>query len=101
MRSASQEGPVLSWLCFQKWGPAACCSKADKEARLVNRRVGDDGRASCPKIDTLLLTTSGQDLAKGSFRAYRWRGGVMCRNNTVSSDSHLEISHMLVLLVPS
>ena len=64
--------------CNRKWGPAACCFKANKKARLVERKVcfildagnwlcwGGEGpgwRAdSCPKADSPCPTTNGQEL---------------------------------------
>ena len=40
------------------------------------------------------LRVSEQELTKGSFRCVGYRQeGALCRNSTVSSDSHLEISH--------
>ena len=30
---------MFKWVCYRKWGLAAHCSKANKEARLVERKV--------------------------------------------------------------
>ena len=80
--------------------PAACCSKAStKEARLMERKVcfildvstGAGGgwtpaqRLSAPGTDNQWARA----LEDGG-------GGATCRNSTVSSDSHLEISHVAV-----
>ena len=70
LESFEVEG-MFKWVCYQKWGLAAHCSKANKEARLVERKVcfileagNQQGReldsrlkASCPP-----LTTNGQEL---------------------------------------
>ena len=78
----------------QKWGPVSHCSKDNKEARLVERKVcfildaSNRGRGrvdTCPKADSpTLLTISGQECS-------RTEGGTPHRNNTVSSDCHLVI----------
>ena len=74
---------LLSWEKGQPWGqrlintivtesegPAALCSEANEEARLVERKVcfiseacnPEGGVDSCPKADSHPLTTSGQEL---------------------------------------
>ena len=50
---------------------------------------------SCPKNDSP-LTISGPELLKGSFRGAEVEGAVCVQNSTVSSDNHLEISHVVV-----
>ena len=80
--------------CNQKWGPTACCSKANKEARLVEGKVcfiWDVEEDSCPKDNPPLPTPT---IGDKSF--YRQRGEATCRNSTVSSDHHLEIGHAVV-----
>ena len=85
-------------VCYQKWGPAHR-SKANKEARLVERKVcfnleagnwGGEVRAEfCPKADTLPNPT----LTIGGKSFYRRREGAPCRTSTGSSDRHLETGH--------
>ena len=85
--------------CNHKWGPTACCSKANKEARLVEGKVCfilDVEEDSCPKDNPPLPTPT---IGDKSF--YRQRGEATCRNSTVSSDHHLEIGHAVVRLASS
>ena len=62
---------MLKWVCYQKWGLSSRCSKANKEARLVERNVcfileagNQQGREldSCLKASCPPLTTNGQEL---------------------------------------
>ena len=78
-------------------GPAACCSKANEEARLVGKEtfILDAGKPTwegsqdaCPKVDLLYYQSVGK-----SF--YKLREGVTWRNSTVNSDSNLEIGLQL------
>ena len=96
-----QKWPLrVSDIVTESGGPAAQCSKANKGARLVERKVcfildasnwGGWRRAdSCPKA---ISPPPRQSVGK-SF--YRWREGAAWRNSTVSSDSHLEIGHAVI-----
>ena len=67
------------WICYQKWDLAARCSKANKEARLVERKVcfildvGNQRRWSAllPKTTPFpAVTISGQDLLKAEGGGY-------------------------------
>ena len=62
---------MFKWVCYQEWGLAAHCSKANKEARLVERKVcfileaGNQGGReldSCLKASCPSPTTNGQEL---------------------------------------
>ncbi|KAI4549828.1 hypothetical protein MG293_002158 [Ovis ammon polii] len=91
-------GPDPIPYCNRKWGLAARCPKANREARVVERKVclildaGDcreeAGVDSCPKADT--PPCNRQSVGKNF---YRQREGAIWRNSKVSSDSHLEIDH--------
>ena len=84
------------------WVLAACCSKANKQARLVERKVcfiSDAGNWSrgrvadvCPKVTTPQCPThqqaQGWELLKTGVGE-----GATCRNSTVISNSHLQIGH--------
>ena len=79
----------------QKWGRAARRSKANKEARLVERKV-------CFVSDAGNQSGEGGLLSKGRLpptdsqwtRAFIDGGrGLPAENSTVGSDSHLEIGH--------
>lgn len=50
---------------------------------------------SCLKADSP-LTISGPELLKGSFRGAEVEGAGCVQNSIVSSDNHLEISHVVV-----
>ena len=85
------------------------CSKVNKEARLVERKICFISEASnlvtwgvcvcvcvyvqradsCPKADSLPLTISGHELL------YRPVEEAICRKNTFSSDGHLKTSHVV------
>ena len=86
---------MAKWVsaCYWKvWGLAAHCSKANKQARLVERKVcfisdADSwagGWTSIPRPTHLAGSRWGK-----SF--YRQKKRAMCRNITVSSDSHLQV----------
>ena len=77
-----------------KWGLAACCSKTDKEARLVERKVcfilgagnWEEGwHLSKGWLNPPALRISGLEFLEAE--------GATCRNSTVSSDSYFEIGH--------
>ena len=36
--SLNENPNYLKSLCYPKWGPAACCSRANKRTRLVKRK---------------------------------------------------------------
>ena len=89
---------VFSLYVTESGDLAACHSKASKEARLVERKVyfgcqqwgsgseGEGGENSSPQANSAPPpTVSEQELFL--------RKGDTCRNSTVISDSHLEISH--------
>ena len=69
--------------CYRKWGPAACCLKANEEARLVERKICFISRDlqlvrradSCQKADSSPPIISGQKLLKGSFQGVQADGG--------------------------
>ena len=77
--------------CNQKWGSAAHCSKANKEARLVERKacfILDAGKGrvvSCPKANSP-SNNRRQELLWTEGRGY-------IPNSTVNSDSYLKIGH--------
>lgn len=81
----------------KKWSLASGRSKANKEARLVERKICFISEASnlvcvcvsCPKANSPPLTIGGQELL------YRPREEAICRKNTFSSDGHLEISYVV------
>ena len=79
---------------LQKWGPAACHSKASKETRMVERKVyfiaeasnwGGGGRGQT-LVQRLTPATDNQ-------WTRWWREGATHRNSTVSPGSQLEIVH--------
>ena len=79
-------------------GPAAHCSKANKEARLVERKVCfilDAGNWAAGRVDGCPKADSPHPRQSVGKSFYRQREGPTCRNNAVSSDSHLEIGHRL------
>ena len=84
----------LNSYCNWKWGLITHCSKANKGARLVERKAcymldaGNWG-GGWTHVQRLTPPPSGQSVDK-SF--YRQRQGITCRNRTVISDSHLELS---------
>ena len=98
-KRSSQYSPIHnSRKCYPKWAPTAGCSKANEEARLVERKVcsiagassiGEGGGGDCPKAESSYWQSVG-------FSFYRWREGATCRNSTVSSDSQLETGHAVV-----
>ena len=89
-----------------RWGPktvikcrglAACCSKDSKEARLVERKVfciSEPANWQGGQTSIQRLTPHPRQSVGKSF--YRCKEGATCRNNTVSSDSHLEVGHVVV-----
>ena len=77
--------------CNWKRGPAARSSKANKETRLVERKVCSSGGRGGGRTPVQTLTPLPRQSGGKSF--YRQREGATCRSSTVSSDSHLEIGH--------
>ena len=80
-------------LCYWNWGPAVCCSKANKGTRLVERKIcfisdTSNGVGVVGGVDSYPKA----DFPSVGKRFYR-RRGAPCSNNPVSSDSHLEIDH--------
>ena len=58
------QGSVLATKCNSKWGPAARCSKANKEASLVERKV-------CFILDAWMLATRGPEGRAGQTPVQR------------------------------
>ena len=90
-----------SMIVFRNCNPAVLCSKANKEARLMERvcfisvtgnwgwgleEVGTGKVDSCPKVNSPHWSWVGKSY-------HRWRKGATCRKSTVSSDSRFEIGH--------
>ena len=97
LESRGVEG-MFKWVCYRKWGPAARCSKANKEARLVERKV-------CFILEAGSWGAGGGLVSKGRLpttdswwaRAfYRWKEGPPGRSSTASSVSHLEIGPAVI-----
>ena len=79
-------------------GLAACRPKANKQARLVERKVcfiSDASNCWGRVVDTCPKADPHSTLATSGARAFieRSRGSATCRNSTVSSDSHPQIGH--------
>ena len=91
-----------SMIVFRNCNPAVFCSKANKEARLMERKVcfisvtgnwgwgfegvGTGRMDSCPEVDSPHWYWMSKSY-------HRWRTGATCRKSTASSDSHLQIGH--------
>ena len=87
------------WSYNQKWGPADHHSKVNKEASLVERKVcfildADNQRGG--GWTPIRKQTMPSPPAIGDKSFYRQKEVAPCRNSTVSSDSHLEIGHVVV-----
>ena len=90
--------PLAVTFTKRVWGPSAGCSKVNKQARLVERKVcfiSDAGSWGprvvniYPKADSLPPT--GNLWARAFID--RSKEGATYRNSRVSSDSHLQIGH--------
>ena len=91
--NASLQGEEF-YYCYPKQGSTACCSKVNKEDRLVKRKVCfilDSGNQA--GREDICLKADSPAPQSGHMSFYRQREGATCRNHTVSSDSHLEIGH--------
>ena len=85
-------------------GLAIHCSKANKQARLVERKVcfisdtgncerrGRRGQRGCCRWTSVQRPTPPHWQPVGQERL-KTEGGATCRNSTVSSDSHLQVGH--------
>ena len=76
-------------------GPAACHSKANKQARLVERNIcfiSDAGNWGVGWQTSVQRPTPPQQAGGESFCRQSWGEGT-CRNSTVISDNHLQIGH--------
>ena len=80
------------------WGLAAHHSKANKQAKLVERKVclfqmsetgGERVTDDCSKADS---PHTGNQWGKMFYRE-KWRGVTTCRNSTVISDSHFQTGY--------
>ena len=91
-----------SMIVFRNCNPAVFCSKANKEARLMEGKVCFiSGTGNWGWGFEGVGDREGGLLSKGQLppwlwvgKSYhRWRKGATCRKSTVSSESHLEIGH--------
>ena len=93
----------MSSIVTERWGLVAQHSKASEHAMLVERKNllyfrcwQLRGRSDiCPKANSPPQHTQTHQQT-GDKKFYRQREGAACRNGTVSSDSHLEVGHVLV-----
>ena len=87
----------IGGIITEREGPAARRSKANKEARLVERKVCFILRARTRgggQTPVQRPTPPHWQSEGKSF--YRWRERATCRNSTGSSDGHLAIGHAVV-----
>ena len=85
---------VAQTVCM--WDPAACCSKANKQTRLVERKVClilDAGNWEWGWVADIPKADCPPPWQEGGESFYRQTRGCTCRNSIVISDSHLLIGY--------
>ena len=75
------------------WALAARRSNANKEARLVERKVGFISEASSEVGETPVQRLARPRRQSVGEDIHRWREWATCRNSAIRSDSHLETGH--------
>ena len=78
-------------MCYGQWGSAACHSKANEEARLVESKICFVSDASNQQEWTSVQRPPPHHWQSVNKSFYRQRKADTCRNSTGSSDSHVEI----------